>query len=73
MEFLSKVRKFSQSAQKDCHGNTIGYCRLATILNDALYNYTKSQRASLAYYKLFQGAPTFLRDAFLGSFSYVKT
>ena len=32
----------NHSWQKCCHGNTLGYCKLKTISNDALYNYTKS-------------------------------
>ena len=41
MSFLSKIRK-------------ICYCWLETISDDVLYNYTKSQKVSLDYYKPFR-------------------
>ena len=46
MPFFTKNWKFRTSApwQKRCHGNTPDYCRLKTILNDALYKFTKSQK-----------------------------
>ena len=52
---LSKIGKFWSIApqQKGCHGDTTGYCLLETLSNDALYNYTESQKVSLAYYKPF--------------------
>ena len=53
--FFTKNWNFCPSApwQKCCHGNTLGYCQLKTILNDALYNYTKSQKVSSVYWKPF--------------------
>ena len=55
MKLLSENWKVWPSLllQKYCHGNAIGYCRLKTISVDALYNYTESQKVSLAYYKPF--------------------
>ena len=31
-----------------CHGNTPGYCQLNTVSNDAVYNYTKSQKVFIS-------------------------
>ena len=36
-----------------CHGNALGSCRLKPISNDALYNYTKSQKVSSVNYEPF--------------------
>ena len=49
---FTKNWKFCPSApwQKPCHGNSLGYCRLKTISNDALYNYTK--RISSTFYQI---------------------
>ena len=54
-QFSTKSWKFrlSTSWQKCCHGNTLGYCQINTVSNDALYNYTKSQKVSSAYCKPF--------------------
>ena len=40
----------SAPLQKCCHSNAFGYSGLKTVSNDALYNFTKSQKVSSANY-----------------------
>ena len=48
--FYEKFEIFYQALiDKCCHGNTLGYCQLKTVSNDALHNYTKSQKVSSTY------------------------
>ena len=51
MPFFKKNWHFCPSIpwQKCYHGNTLGYCLLKIISNDALYNYTESQKVSSVY------------------------
>ena len=51
--WILSLLEVNHSWQKCCHRNNLGYCKLQTISNDALYDYTKSQKVSSACCKLF--------------------
>ena len=59
-DHFSLVNHYKQTC---CHGNNVDYCSLLTISNDAIYNYTKSQKVSSAYCKLFQHSKEITRSA----------